>query len=58
MTNADKIKRMTNKELADWLTDGEGLCGICIYSSENGCKNPSCKDGVFEWLNLGVQKDE
>lgn len=48
MTEADKIRSMTDEQLADFLGYE---CPFCINSSTNGgvC-NLDCEAGVLSWL--------
>lgn len=57
MTNADKIRSMTEKELAEWLDehdDQEDFCNTrCPYYDGFDCVNlapNSCVDGRLKWL--------
>ena len=52
MTNRDKINKMSNSELAAFLTliVGDNKCKDCYYSSGN-CLSKSCVDGIERWLN-------
>lgn len=46
MTNGDKIRAMSDEELADVM---QGQCTYCAYRL-NRCADKECKDGVYEWL--------
>ena len=57
MTNADKIRSMTDEQLAEWMDahdDWWCFCnGECPYrDGYNGCTEckHSCIDGRLEWL--------
>ena len=55
LTNADRIRQMTDEELADWITDGHDLCDLCQFST---CGPESvCEKGVLEWLKQEVSED-
>lgn len=57
-TNGDKIRAMTDEELADWLTDGHDNCDICALCSFGACRLESiCEEGVLEWLKQEVIED-
>lgn len=57
-TNGDKIRAMTDEELADWLTDGHDKCDICKLCSFGACRIESeCEKGVLEWLKQEVRED-
>lgn len=51
-TNRDKINRMSNSELAAFLTliVGDNKCKVCCYTSGD-CFGKSCVDGIETWLN-------
>lgn len=60
MTNGDRIRSMTDEELAKWLN---GICNMCI--SESGCTGCPMYDGCAadvdwqeEWLKQEVQENE
>ncbi len=56
MTNADKIRSMTDKELAEWLDEHDDQWDFCHnkchYFDGMDCTKSaqSCKDGRLEWL--------
>lgn len=52
-TNGDRIRRMTDDELADVL---QGQCACCAYRL-TGCTEKECKGGVLEWLKQEVSED-
>jgi hypothetical protein len=61
MVYADKIRSLTNEQLAFYLFDrcgnGEYCHGICAYEyGSNQCVFPAyhenCIKGITEWLNL------
>ena len=55
MTNGDKIRAMTDEELADKLTD---KCAVCAYHyAECETKFCLCEEGVLKWLKQEVQSD-
>lgn len=45
-TNGDRIRQMTDEELADVM---QGQCACCAYQL-TGCTERECKDGAYEWL--------
>ena len=51
MTNADKIRSMTDEQLADWIMRYVEPCSLCIYH-RNGCApvGSGCEDGRLLWL--------
>ena len=48
MTNADKIRNMTDKELSEFLKDWVEPCYLCLYREKNTCDD--CKQGRLLWL--------
>ena len=56
MTNGDRIRQMTDDELAAWITDGEQICDLCAFDA---CLLESkCEKGVLKWLKQEVSEDE
>ena len=54
VTNADRIRNMTDEELADLGTRSMcGLCIICHYCRENRYNRP-CDEVWLEWLKQEV----
>lgn len=59
MTNADRIRAMTDEELAEWECDR--ACGVCPIEGcegrmEEGRKK--CKQRWLDWLKQEVKEDE
>ena len=53
-TNADRIRSMTDEELAE-IISSLGNCDTCYLYLNRGCNiNTSCKDAVLEWLKKEV----
>lgn len=50
MTNRDKIKALSNIELAGYLGCDGPNCSLCIYSGKN-CRDKSCTFGIKAWLD-------
>lgn len=53
MTNADRIRSMTDRELADFFY-GIRECSVCAYNYEDRCVR--CSDGIFKWLQHPAEK--
>ena len=54
MTNADRIRQMTDEEIAEWLTDGHEQCDFC---ANNLCDFDSdCVHGVLKWLKQEARR--
>ena len=55
MTNGDKIRQMTDEEIAEVLS---GQCSCCEYQYDNcGTDFCLCEQGVLEWLKQEVSED-
>ena len=52
-SNADRIRQMTDEELADVM---QGQCACCAYQL-TGCTKKECKDGAYEWLRKEADED-
>lgn len=55
-TNGDRIRQMTNEELAELITN-RLTCSMCCNSYEECITFAYCKDGVLEWLQKAVIED-
>ena len=53
-SNADRIRQMTEEELAEWL-DLHGECNQCAYHPAQ-CKT-ECNEGHLKWLKQEVSED-
>ncbi len=53
ITNGDKIRQMSNVELAKIISDCGDECGgaMCKYCNSDNCSGQSCIDGIEAWLN-------
>ena len=50
-TNADRIRSMTNEELADWYFDKVSSCVPYCSMLQDGCpEHDDCKICLLEWL--------
>lgn len=61
-TNADRIRSMTDEELADnWMRDFV-VCHRCAYCYECECDEyvtyEKCKEGIVEWLRQTPKEEE
>lgn len=56
MTNADRIRQMTDEELAEKII-GVYECCFCAYRGE--CEKGSCfcESGILAWLKQEVSED-
>lgn len=61
MTHADRIRAMSDEELADaWMKD-VAPCHRCVYTEECECDEyvtiEKCKEGLLKWLKQPVGDD-
>ncbi len=63
-TNADRIRSMSDKELAEYIFDlgnGSEYCyGHCAYQDDcatNGLDHDTCIKGVIDWLKQPVKEE-
>ena len=58
MTNADRIRDMTDEELAEFIEDVTGSYTPCRFcnpiTKEDGHCNLACDDGVLNWVKAEV----
>jgi hypothetical protein len=56
MTNADRIRNMTDEELADFLEEVRrlGFQNLCCY--DDFCDSDACDCCVHEWLQAEVKE--
>lgn len=59
MTNADKIRAMTDEELAAWIVETTYICACCSVSE--GCQDAPhvsvCKKNVADWLRQPAKEE-
>lgn len=55
MTNADRIRQMTDEELAEWL-DNEAGCNMC-RKHPTQC-DVDCYSGYLEWLKQECEEND
>lgn len=57
-TNADRIRSMTDEELAVWINDTGVICNLCAYQKECDapCSRETCIEGVAKWLQQPVEE--
>lgn len=66
MTNADRIRSMSDEELAEYLLNScdnpimefnEDMCDLCdIYESGRQCDDLYCKKAIVNWLQSEVEE--
>lgn len=52
-TNADKIRNMSDEELADWI-NAKNRCDQCAYEPKSVCMKEPCVNGILKWLQSEV----
>jgi hypothetical protein len=52
MTNGDKIRQMSNEEIAELLNSG---CRACIYQKDGECWWKTCEEGIKAYLDMEVE---
>lgn len=62
-SNADRIRQMTDEELAEWLDNVAG-CGVCVldegkyrYSGDHCAHEYECIPYIKKWLKQEVSED-
>lgn len=59
-SNADRIRQMTDEELAALIANENDFCSLCAYKSDTPiCTKPlaACTHGFYEWLKQEVSED-
>lgn len=57
-SNADRIRQMTDEELADFLLESRAICKLCKKRDEVcGGAYHECFEGIEEWLKQEVSED-
>ena len=55
LTNADRIRGMSDEELAEWLVDANMCERVCIEEDYCGCD--VCVNRVTDWLKQPAKED-
>ena len=51
MSNADKIRSMTDEELAEFINGFSTICELCnLHAGCCNVENTKCKNGILDWL--------
>ena len=51
MTNGDRIRQMSNEELAkEFAYDSENKCLLCAYNLDHKCTGFNCEEGIKAYL--------
>lgn len=54
-TNADKIRGMTDEELAEFFEKLEVVCDMCAFKVGCYIVSDNCKSGLLKWLQSEVE---
>ena len=62
VTNADRIRRMSDKDLAEFLNrvhvdPCSSCCGNLYWCRRNNALEPVCKNHFLEWLQQPAEED-
>lgn len=50
-SQGDKIRAMSDEELAEFLDGFDAVCGMCIYVGEcSQITEGKCREGFLQWL--------
>ena len=57
-TWGDKIRAMTDEELAEFLDGFDAVCGMCIYIGEcSQITEGKCREGFLQWLKSEAKEE-
>lgn len=56
MTNADRIRNMTDEKLAVWFAP-HMQCSMCDRYEERGCDRNDCIQSALAWLKQEAKDD-
>jgi hypothetical protein len=57
-TNADRIRAMSDENLAEWINDTGVICNLCAYQKECDapCSRETCIEGIAKWLQQPAEE--
>ena len=57
-TNADRIRAMSDENLAEWINDTGVICNLCAYQKECEvpCGRETCIEGIAKWLQQPAEE--
>ena len=58
MTNGDRIRQMSNKELAEWIRNKISTCHCCAFDDTRECFENYCITGIKAYLDMEVVDDK
>ena len=56
MTNGDKIRNMTDEELAELMEPRFFDCAACPASEDVACEHDRCLENIKEWLKREAEE--
>lgn len=56
ITNADRIRNMSDEELAEWINT-KNICEQCTYEPESLCMKEPCTNGILKWLQSEAEQN-
>ena len=58
LTNGDRVRSMTDEELAEWKAGGDQCPPTQFFGDYDCISHPSCKDCWLDWLKQEVENNE
>lgn len=52
MTNGDRIRQMSNEELANFIRNKISTCYCCAFDDTSECFNNLCIEGIKAYLDM------
>ena len=56
LTNGDKIRQMSNEELAEFIRNKISTCHCCAFDDTSECFNSLCIEGIKAYLDMEVEE--
>ena len=56
MTNGDKIRQMSNEELAEKINNEPCSCDLWAYNGTTNCHLDDCEEGIKAYLDMEIQE--
>lgn len=59
MTNGERIRNMSDEEIAEFILESRSICKVCKMRNEE-CTGAfhECWDGICKWLKQEVKENE
>ena len=55
MTNGDRVRKMSNEELAEFIRNKISTCHCCAFDDTSECFNNLCIEGIKAYLESEVE---